>query len=221
MIAFHFVVDLELFGHVAPGTTGLPGWAWFARAVAGSFLFIAGVSLWLGHAGGIRWRPFLRRLAVLAAAAAGVTLVTRLAMPERFVFFGILHAIAAASLIGLLFLRLPAPVTLTAAAAALAAPTLLRGPPFDAPALLWLGLSSWRPPSMDFVPLFPWLAPCLAGIAAARLAARSGLWARLEPPGPEGPVTRALAAPGRVSLWVYLGHQPVLLAAIWASGRLL
>jgi uncharacterized membrane protein len=220
MVVFHFVVDLELFGHVPPGTTRSGLWPDFARVVAGSFLFLAGVSLWLAHGRGIRWRPFLRRLAVLALAAGGITLVTWLAMPERFVFFGILHSIAAASVIGLAFLRLPATVTLAAAAAVLAAPRYLRSEAFDAPWLLWLGLSERRPVTIDFEPVFPWLAPCLAGIAAAKVAERAGLLSALAGSRARGRVGRALAAPGRNSLWIYLAHQPVLVAAIWAAGRI-
>jgi uncharacterized membrane protein len=220
MVAFHFVVDLELFGHVPSGTTLSGGWPWFARLVAGSFLFLAGVSLWLAHGRGIRWRPFLRRLGVLALAAAGITLATWLAMPERFVFFGILHSIAVCSVLGLAFLRLPAGATLAAAVLVLLAPGVLRSEAFDAPALFWLGLSTWRPTTMDFEPVFPWLAPCLAGIAAARAADRAGMLDRLSRRPADTAVARALAWPGRNSLWIYLVHQPVLIAAVWSAGRL-
>ena len=55
MAVFHFTFDLELFGLVQPGTTMLPGWRWLAYLTAGSFLFLAGVSLWLAHGQGIRW----------------------------------------------------------------------------------------------------------------------------------------------------------------------
>ncbi len=220
MVVFHFVVDLELFGHLPPGTTQSGLWPWFARAVAGSFLFLAGVSLWLAHGRGIRWRAFLRRLAVLALAAGAITLSTWLAMPDRFVFFGILHSIAAASVIGLAFLRLPATVTLVAAALVLVAPAVLSNGAFDAPALLWLGLSTWRPPTMDFEPVFPWLAPCLGGIATARLARSAGALGRLSRLRAGGRAARALAWPGRHSLAIYLAHQPVLIALIWTGGRL-
>jgi uncharacterized membrane protein len=200
MVVFHTIVDLELFGYLPAGTTLSGPWPAFARAVAGSFLFLAGVSLWLAHGRGVRWRPFLRRLAVLSVAAGGITLVTWLAMPDRFVFFGILHSIAVASVIGLAVLRLPAALTLGLAALAVAAPYLLRGPIFDVPWLVWLGLSTSTPRSMDFVPVFPWLGACLAGIAAARLSERAGAWRALRAAPPPGPVRRALAWPGRTVL---------------------
>jgi uncharacterized membrane protein len=220
MVVFHAVVDLELFGVLPPGTTFSGLWPGFARLVAGSFLFVAGVSLWLAHGCGIRWRAFLRRLGVLVLAAGGVSLATWLAMPDRFVHFGILHSIAAASVIGLAVLRLPAGATLAVAAAILVAPEILGGPAFDRPWLWWLGLSPSVPPSMDFEPVLPWAAPFLAGLALARLADRAGLLARLARPGPWPPALGLLAWPGRHSLAIYLLHQPVLLAAIWAALRL-
>jgi uncharacterized membrane protein len=70
MVVFHFVYDLELFGWVAARDRADGGWRMLALATAGSFLFLAGVSLWLGHGAGIRWRGFWRRF-VLVAGAAG------------------------------------------------------------------------------------------------------------------------------------------------------
>lgn len=220
MALFHFVYDLELFGYLAPGTTAMPGpWAYFARLVAGSFLFLAGVSLVLGHGRGIRWPSFLRRLALLSAAAALISVATFLALPEAWIFFGILHAIAAFSVIGLAFLRAPALLTAAVAVGVFLAPDTLRAPAFDAPGLLWLGLSTFQPRSIDFEPLFPWLAPFLMGMAAARFADTAGLWHRLRAAPPRRWAT-ALAWPGRHSLILYLLHQPVLVGAIWAVTHL-
>ena len=217
MVVFHFTRDLEDFGLIAAGTTVQGFWWYFARAIAGSFLFLAGVSLWLAHGQGIRWPGFLRRLAMLAAAAALVTLATWIALPWGFVHFGILHSIAVCSVIGLAFLRLPAAVTLLAAAGAVA---LARAGPFaafDTPWLWWTGLAPEVRRSIDFEPVFPWLAPLLAGIALARLAGRAGLWDRAALW--QGPVPRALGWPGRHSLAIYLIHQPVLIGGLWLALR--
>jgi len=217
MVVVHVVVDLELVGLVPPGTSMGGAWPVLARTTAGSFLFLAGVSLWLAHGAAIRWRAFAVRLARLVAAAAAVSAATWLALPDLFVHFGILHAIAASSVIGLAALRLPAAATLALAAAALAAPGALAGPAFDRPGLWWTGLAAAPPPSMDYVPVLPWLAPCLAGIAAARLAGAAGLWPRLA----ALPAPRALARAGRHSLIIYLVHQPVLLAALFPLALIL
>ena len=215
MVVFHFTFDLMMFGHVPPGTVFAGFWPWFARGIASSFLFLAGVSLWLAHGQAIRWQAFLRRFAVVAAAAALVSVATWFGMGSSFIRWGILHAIAAGSLIGLAFLRLPVTVTLAVAAAAFAAPHLFRAEVFDSPWLLWVGLSTTIPPMVDYEPLLPWICPLLMGIVAGRLASNSGLWDRLRVWSPGGTL-RALGWPGRHSLAIYLVHQPVLFGAVWA-----
>jgi len=222
MAIFHFTFDLELFGYIPTGTTTTGGWAIFARAIAGSFLFLAGISLALAHGNGIRWRSALRRLAMIAGAALVITIATRIAIPDQFIFFGILHSIAFASLAGLAFVRLPPVVTLLAAVAVWLAPRWLFLPAFDTPWLQWVGLGTLIPRSVDFVPVFPWFAPVLLGIAVGNTLARRGVWARLAlwPASP----SRALALlvwPGQHSLAVYLAHQPVLIALVWAVTQIL
>lgn len=217
MAVYHFTWDLGYFGYIEPETATTGGWRIFARLIAGSFLALAGFSLVLGHAQGFRPRPFLIRLGKIGLAAALITLATWFLFPQTFIFFGILHAIAAASLVGLLFLRLPVVVTLLAAAAAVAAPLYLRSPVFDHPALWWVGLSVDLPRSNDYVPLLPWIAPVLLGIALARLFLASPLPERL---AGVGTATKArwktlLATAGRHSLAIYLVHQPILIALVY------
>lgn len=214
MAVFHFAWDLEFFGYARAGLTRETGWMLFARGIASSFLFLVGVSLYLAHGHKLRPASFLKRFAMVAGAAAAITAVTWYALPAGFIFFGILHQIALASLLGLAFLRLPVMLTLAAAAFVLAAPHFLRHEFFDHPLLWWVGLSSVNPHANDYVPLFPWFAPVLLGIAAARLAEATGLVARLAELRP-GDWTRPLQAAGRNSLAIYLLHQPVLIASIW------
>ncbi len=214
MIAFHLVFDLQMFGLVPYGTTLQPFFYWHARGVAGSFLFLAGVSLWLAHGQGIRWPAFWRRWVRLAAAAALVSGATYAAFPDYFVYFGILHCIAACSLIGLLFLRLPAPLTALGGAAVMAASYVLPSASFNAPLLRFVGLSTLPAETLDFEPLLPWLGPFLLGLAAGKIAARMGLLTMLELP--DTPETRLLAWPGRHSLLIYLIHQPLLIGGLQA-----
>lgn len=205
MVIFHFTFDLALFGHIDPGTMSQPFWYYFARVIAGSFLYLAGVSLWIAHGQGIRWPAFWVRFAKLAAAAALVTLASLWLVPGGPIWFGILHAIAAASLVGLIALRLPWPVTLALAALIFAAAWGPRFPAFDPIWLVWTGLAESRPMMGDYVPLVPWAAPALAGIATAK-ALRLDQW-RGSPPSR---LIRALTFPGRHSLIIYLIHQPIL-----------
>jgi uncharacterized membrane protein len=215
MATYHFSWDLEYFGYLDPGTVGTGAFKIYARMIASSFLFLAGVGLVLGHYPVFKPRPFAIRFAKIAAAALVITVATWFAFSDSFIFFGILHAIAAASLIGLLFLRLPVILTLLAAAAAFAAPFYLRSPVFDMPALWWVGLSETLPRSNDYVPLLPWLAPFLAGIAIARIALGFAWFETLRGDGSARWKT-VLTAAGRHSLMIYLVHQPLLFALVYA-----
>ena len=100
MAIFHFTWDLENFGYLTPGLTEHGGWRLFARCIASSFLFLVGVSLVLANRNGIRWPAFWKRFAMIVVAAAAITLVTLYVTPDAFIFFGILHEIALASLLG-------------------------------------------------------------------------------------------------------------------------
>ncbi len=212
MATYHFTWDFEFFGYLEPGTA-THGWLKvYARGIASSFLFLAGFSLVLAHYPAIRGRSFAKRLAVIVAAALAITVATAIAVPEGMIFFGILHAIAAGSLIGLAFVRLPPLVTLAAAAAAIALPNLYRSEIFDAPPLLFVGLSQHLPRSNDYVPLLPWIGALLIGIAVARVALSRG-WLQGLSRLPGGPGWLRLA--GRHSLIVYLLHQPVLIAVVY------
>lgn len=219
MAVYHVSWDLSFFRLVETPVGSDPAWTWFARAIAGSFLFLAGVSLVLGHGDKIRWRPFGRRLAMVAGAAGAVTVVTYFAFPDSYIFFGILHCIALSSVLALPFLRLPWPVVAASAALALAMPHLVRGGLFDAPALIWLGLGSRVPVTNDWVPVFPWFGMALAGVAAARLGRPwlEGLARRRT----RTSLGRALAWAGRRSLVIYLVHQPLLLALIYPVAALM
>ncbi|WP_179379029.1 heparan-alpha-glucosaminide N-acetyltransferase [Jannaschia marina] len=222
MVLFHFGRDFEVLGLVPPGTTFGGLWNLSARLIAGSFLFLAGFSLWLGHGAGLRPRAFLKRLAMIAAGAAAITIVTYFAVPGAWVRFGILHSIALCSLVGLLFLRAHAVVTITATVVVLFLLPQAASPAFDHPLWIWTGLSTAVPPMIDYEPLVPWFAPFAAGLAFGQAGG-----ARLLTWGPDvpGPWARRLAWPGRHALAIYLIHQPVLVglltAAAWVWFRLL
>ncbi|WP_378950288.1 DUF1624 domain-containing protein [Mesorhizobium sp. ANAO-SY3R2] len=219
MAIYHFTWDLEFFGYADPGMTAYGNWRLFARCIASSFLFLVGVSLVLAHAKGIRWPGFWRRLAMVVAAALAITAATWVATPDSFIFFGILHQIALASVLGLAFLRLPPLLTLAVAALVIAAPNYLRADLFNHPALLWIGLSTFNPRSNDFVPLFPWFGAVLAGIGAAGLASRADLFGKLAQLQP-GRWSRPVGFFGRHSLAFYLIHQPVLISLVWAYAQI-
>jgi uncharacterized membrane protein len=215
MAIYHFSWDLRYFGYITADVEGALGWVVFARSIAGSFLLIVGISLVLSVRRGFRLRPYLRRLAILVASALAITVVTWKVFPDAYIFFGVLHEIAVASVLGLAFVWAPVWLTLAAAAFMFAGPHFLVGPAFDHPALLWLGLATEYPRTNDFVPLFPWFGVVLVGIAATRLWQRLGLGraAGMRVPAP-------LLWVGRHSLLIYLLHQPVLFGLVAGADRI-
>lgn len=217
MIFYHFSWDLRFLGYIATDVAGDLGWRIFARSIASTFLALVGVGLVLSTRRGFSRARFLRRLGVVAAAAAAVTIVTYFAMPDAYIFFGILHAIAVSSVLALPFVWAPIPLVIAAGIFSLLAPTLFSAPFFDAPALLWLGLGTYFPRTNDFVPIFPWFGVVLAGVVAARLAPR--LWAKMPPLKFTVPAPRLLVVAGRYSLAVYLLHQPILLSLVWLAAQ--
>jgi len=219
MVVYHFTWDLEHFSYVEGGLTGSGGWRIFARVIASSFLFLVGVSLVLAHGRKIRWRPFLIRLAQIAGGAAAVTLVTYFATPNSFVFFGILHSITVASLLGLLFLRLPWFVTALAAIVVVALPLYLSDPLFNTRWLAWIGFATAFPLSNDLVPIFPFFGAVLFGIAATRLATDRAILPRLRALNERLRPLWPLEALGRHTLIFYLLHQPILFGMVWTVAQ--
>tara|TARA_Y100000815_G_scaffold172409_2_gene156879 strand:- start:33877 stop:34842 length:966 start_codon:yes stop_codon:yes gene_type:complete len=216
MAIYHFSWDLGYFGYIDPAAASSGPLKWFARSIASSFLFLVGISLILAHVNGIRWKGYGRRLAMIVASALAITVATRLFTPDAYVFFGILHQIAFASVVGLAFLRLPSPVLFAIAAAWLSVPFWGKSMLFDAPWLTWLGLSPFPPRSNDFVPVFPWFAAVLTGMGVGRLLIKTNATDRLRahPPG-RNLVSTALRFLGRHSLATYLLHQPILIACVY------
>ena len=219
MAAYHFVWDLAMFGLVSPATPFLPGWVALARATATTFLILVGIGLVLGHGHGVRWRPFLRRLALIIGAAAAITLGTWFATPDAFIFFGILHMIAVGSLVGLVLVGLPGWVAFATAVVVLMIGASVSSPFFDAPIFWWTGLGTVPIRSNDLVPFFPAFAAVAFGIGVAKTLPLDRPFASLVGPV-QTQVSKPLALAGRHSLLVYIAHQPVLIALIWLYTRL-
>lgn len=221
MAIFHFTWDLEFFGFVEPGLTSTFEWKTFARCIASSFLFLAGVSLILGHDPVIRINSFVNRMMWLVGAAAIISTATFYAMPNAPIFFGILHAIAGASVIGLVLRKLSPVLLVLLATLIFLAPFYLRSEFFDTPLLWWVGLNASIPRSNDYVPLLPWLAPFLFGMAIAKLFKAHGIfekWRDRQSP-PHNIFSKALCFAGRHSLATYLLHQPILLGVVWLAAQ--
>jgi uncharacterized membrane protein len=220
MVVYHLAWDLADFGFVSAGLPFTPAMRLLSHAVASAFLALVGVSLALAHPHGLRGRAFARRFAIVAGAALMVTAASFVIDPAEPIAFGILHCIAVASLVAAPFVGAPAWTALAAGVAALAAPLAVASDSLDAPALVWLGLGTTAPHTLDWRPLLPWAGVVLVGLALARasLPRLAGWrWTQWRPAAAPG---RALRFAGRHSLVIYLVHQPILFACLFALAHL-
>jgi uncharacterized membrane protein len=217
MIIYHMAWDLDFLGFADVGVTASAGWQWTAYIVAGTFLTVSGFSLAFMTAHRLRLLAFGRRLLTLALCAAAVTLATWFLMPDTFIFFGILHAIAVSGVICLFFARLPPIIILIAGVGVLWAGNTVTLPALDHPAWLWTGLQPTAPISSDYVPIFPWAGLMLLGLAAGRLLTRrTAALETIAAIEPDSAPARALIWLGRKSLLIYMVHQPILIGILMA-----
>jgi len=216
MAAYHLTWDLADFRLVSPDLPFTPGMRLLSHTVASVFLALVGVSLALAHRKGFNASAFWRRLMIVGGAAALVTAGSVVFAPGEGIFFGILHCIAAASLIAAPFVAAPAWASLAVGLAAIAAPFLIHSRLFDPPWLLWLGLGEALPNTLDWRPLLPWAGVVFLGLAAARTP---GVMRNLTSPErwrAASGAARAACFAGRHSLPIYLVHQPILIGLLTA-----
>ena len=213
MFAYHFSFDLAWFGVIRANPYESPLWIASRTLILSSFLLLAGASLALAHAQGIRWPRFWRRLAQIAGCAVLVSAGSALAFPDSWIWFGVLHHLAVASLIGLACLRLGW-ANLALGVGLIGVGAAFKLPTFDAPALQWIGLMTYKPVTEDYVPLLPWVGVVLVGIVlGGRLAAAP-------PPSlvrwrPSAAPARLRVLAGRHTLLLYVVHQPVFIGLLW------
>lgn len=217
MVIYHFTYDLELFGYLSAGTAFAPPFSTLAKLVAGSFLAIAGVSLVLAHGDGVRRRAFGRQMAKVGGAALAISALTWVAMPDTFIYFGILHAIAVMSVLCLPLVGRSVIWSILAFGVVFVLWWTVANQLFDSVWLGWTGLSQTVRPTVDFEPLVPWLLPFLGGVILGQLGRPILV---VLSPDPTAPGVRALTWPGRHSLILYLLHQPVLIGLLWVWGQI-
>jgi uncharacterized membrane protein len=209
MAAFHFCFDLAWFRITGWDFYRDPVWTTQRTLILSGFLFWAGLGQGLALQSGQSATRFWWRWVQVAGAALLVSAGSWLVFPQSFISFGVLHAFALMlPLLRFGAARLPVPALLLLSGLCIALPQLLQHPFFDTRWTNWLGLVTRKPLTEDYVPLLPWAAPLLLGLAAARRPA----WL-------QGPAPRWLVQLGRWPLSFYLLHQPVLIGGLWLWQR--
>ena len=208
MITFHFAFDLMYFGFAKSDLIYQPDWRLFERMIAFSFLFIAGLSLFITHGSLINWNSFIKRYGVTAICAVLISTVTYVLFNGDMIRFGILHAISVSGLISLLLLKLNS-FFLALLAVIIFLINLLIPQPVEGDYFWqWLIYTNETPHSLDYRPIIPWITPFIFGMASYQLFKK---WGLLETSNTI--IYRELSILswlGRNSLIIYLIHQPIL-----------
>ena len=213
MIVYHFIYDLAHFGWVDFAMTRDQPWVAWRTAIVTQFLLVVGLSLVLRTSFKPSDADFWKRWAQIAAAALLVSAGSWLVFGPRFIYFGILHFVAASLLIARPLLRLGVS-NIGFGAAATALGLFYANEFFNTTPANVIGFMTFKPRTEDYVPLFPWIGVVLVGSGFAALWQRAG-WrvpAVLLPLNQRAP--RWLLFLGTWALTVYLIHQPILLGAM-------
>lgn len=219
MVAVHLVYDLvELFAIVQ--------WEYPAVFVLlrdwGGVLFflLSGICVTLGS------RPIRRGITVflcgmLCTAVTALMAWLGLADESIVIYFGVLHCLGICMLLWPVLQKLPiVPLAVLGLALSAAGLYLLFSVRVSFSWLIPLGLFPASFLSSDYFPLLPYLGFFLLGAVVGKTVYRQKK-TLLPLPGKTPAVIQFLTFCGRQSLLVYLLHQPVLAALIWALSSIL
>lgn len=218
MVVYHTTYDLDVLGgYDIQSTSGL--WARFADVTAGLFLFLVGVSLAISRArtGLTGWRLFRKYLARgLRILAYGMVLTgVFLVLGMGVVAFGILHLIGVSIILAYPFLRLRF-TNLVLGILIFAAGLYVMNQQLYSESywLLPFGVIPEGVVMPDYRPLLPWFGVVLIGLFFGNVVYGGG--GRLTDKAPV--LAKPLLPPGRNSLFIYLIHQPIVIAVLATLG---
>jgi uncharacterized membrane protein len=211
MAIYHFCFDLNNFGVLHERMNDDEFWLNFRAVIMTSFMGLVGVGLYLGS---VRYsqKKFWTRLARVAGCAALVSISTYFLFGDRWTFFGVLHFVVFATLLGPFLIRVPV-VCALAGAAIVALPLYYRDLFYFQPGWILTGLSPIKPMTEDFSPLAPWLGVVMLGIFVGYVSRKwLARMATFEVP--------PLSKLGHHSLVFYMTHQLVLFPIAWAISKI-
>ena len=205
MIIFHFVFDLNGFQFVKIDFLANPFWYAFPRCIVFLFLVCGGMGLALVHKNGIKWGLVRKRLYKIGGWAFVISIVTYLLFPKNFVFFGILHCIAATSVAGVFLVGKPKVSLLLCLL--LVIPDLIFQPTLI-PFSKWIGVSP-----IDYIPFYPWVGIVLLGIYVESVDFHKIPLKRTF-------LIRLFETMGKHSLKIYLLHRPSVFGMVFLLYKL-
>jgi uncharacterized membrane protein len=209
MVGFHLCFNLSYFGFLDTDFYTNPFWLHSRTLIVSIFMFLVGVSLVLSSRKGINYSRFWQRIILIAGLAAGISLATYYLFPGRTIVFGVLHLIALASVMALLFLKFKW-LNLFLGVILIILGGLYQNVWFDQPLVHWLGMMTHKPATEDYAPVLPWFGVVLLGMYFGRALLDSAKLKSLCSATYQNKVARVLNLMGRHSLGIYIIHQAIL-----------
>jgi len=218
MVVYHFIWDLDYFGWIDVAMNNDAPWVPWRTAIVTQFLLLVGVSLVLRTDFKPSVIDFWRRWLQVACAAAIVSIGSAWMFGPRFIFFGILHFVAAALLITRPLLK-SCHWLILLGIAAIVIGVNFKDVFFTQPGWNILGWVTHKPATEDYVPLFPWLGVVWIGAGCAFYWKARG-W-RIFPwlAATNDHLPKYVHFLGKWPLTIYLIHQPILIGVLWAVKR--
>ncbi|HOP75175.1 MAG TPA: heparan-alpha-glucosaminide N-acetyltransferase [Bacillota bacterium] len=216
MLIFHFLVDFEMIsGENLRLDYGF--WSYFQKATAFLFLAIVGLSLKIAfNSGKLTFHHALRRGLKIFLWGCLITLVTKIALTDGAIVFGVLHLIGTGTILAYPMLRYKK-VILWLGLIIVIIGYYLDRMSFPFYFLFWLGFVPRGFYSLDYFPLFPWFGLILLGIYFADLLypGNQRRFPVKEQPSPG--LIRWISILGRHTLPIYLIHQPLFMLLIYLA----
>ncbi|MFT5900706.1 MAG: putative membrane protein [Glaciecola sp.] len=209
MPIFHTVYNLYVVGLIDTPWTRHMFWQIYQVLGLGTFVLVSGMAFTISTRKAVNWPRLSRRALKLAAFALAVTIVTYIAMPDRFVRFGVLHFFAATILLAPLVRPCRHWLVLPGLAIISLGLIVTRAGLYTESWLYITGLMSERPRAIDYIPLVPWFGVFMLGMGLANFL----------PTTYKNTPLKSWMKPiiwlGKHSLPFYLIHQLVVFVLLW------
>lgn len=213
MVIFHFTYDLHFFSFIELNTTEIEFWIYFRTFIVAMFMSAVGMSLYLVYSKTFNLYKYKKRLLLLGTVSLLISIVTYFIFPQSWIYFGVIHMIFIASLLGPLFVKKP---NISGVLGVFIVVLYLLGyrmtPLFE----LLQGILHLPPVyTEDLAPFIPWFGVVLLGIWTMHHNLISNVKI------PKNPTTQKLAFIGKHTLFIYLTHQVILFALLGSISYLI
>jgi uncharacterized membrane protein len=202
MLIFHISFDLNNFHFIDIDIYNREGrdWFYFRMLILTIFMSSVGISLALVNEDGINFQKSVKRFITLGIASLVITIASFITFSNSWIYFGVLHFVALASVISLAFIRFE----WIALVLGLLIIILFN---LDSISMRWLfdilaPILHLPKYTEDLVPLTPWLGVVLIGLFIGKK--RLFLF-----PIDDNKFTLSIGFLGKYSLVIYLVHQPI------------